>query len=86
LRLVLLPRLRRPLGFGAGVAVAFAMGDLGVIALFATEAPTLPLQVMRLMGAFRMDEAAGAALLLVVMAFAGFALCDRWGRGGDAQP
>ena len=85
LRLVLLPRLRRPLGFGAGVAVAFAMGDLGVIALFATEAPTLPLQVMRLMGAFRMDEAAGAALLLVVMAFAGFALCDRWGRGGDAQ-
>ncbi len=85
LRLVLLPRLRRPLGFGAGVAVAFAMGDLGVIALFATEEPTLPLQVMRLMGAFRMDEAAGAALLLVAMAFGAFALCDLWGRGGDAR-
>jgi thiamine transport system permease protein len=34
LRLAILPRLRRPLGFGAGLAAAFSMGDLGVIALF----------------------------------------------------
>ena len=33
LRHVTLPRLARPLGFGAGIAAALSMGDLGVIAL-----------------------------------------------------
>ena len=43
------------------------MGDLGVIALFAGDREaTLPLLVQRLMGAYRMEEAAAAALLLVV--------------------
>jgi thiamine transport system permease protein len=31
LRLITLPRLARPLGFGAGLAAALSMGDLGVI-------------------------------------------------------
>lgn len=52
LRLVTLPRLARPLGFGAGLAAALSMGDLGVIALFAGErSVTLPLMVQQLMGA-----------------------------------
>ena len=42
---------------------------------------TLPLLVQRLMGAYRMEAAAGAALLLVAAAFAVFWICDRWGRG-----
>ncbi len=47
------------------------MGDLGVIALFAGEqSATLPLVVQRLMGAFRMEAAAGAALVLVSSASA----------------
>ena len=51
LRHVLLPRIRRPLGFGAGLAAAMAMGDLGVITLFATpQSGTLPLEMFRLMG------------------------------------
>ncbi|MBD3764010.1 MAG: thiamine/thiamine pyrophosphate ABC transporter permease ThiP [Rhodobacterales bacterium] len=84
LRLVL-PRLRRPLGLAAGLVVALAMGDLGVIALFAGEAEaTLPLIVHRLMGAYRMQAAAGAALVLVALSFALFFLCDRWGRGDAA--
>ncbi|HBM59065.1 MAG TPA: thiamine/thiamine pyrophosphate ABC transporter permease ThiP, partial [Citreicella sp.] len=64
LRLVLLPRLRRPLGFAAGLTAALSIGDLGVIALFANpDRATLPLQVYRLMGSYQMDAAAGAALL-----------------------
>ena len=34
LRWVLLPRLKRPLAFAAGLSAALSMGDLGVIALF----------------------------------------------------
>ena len=80
LRLVTLPRLRRPLGFAAGLAAALSMGDLGVVALFASEDATLPLQLSRLMGAYRLEDAAGAALLLLVLALALFAACDAWGR------
>lgn len=82
---LVLPRLRRPLGLAAGLVAALAMGDLGVIALFAGEAEaTLPLIVHRLMGAYRMQAAAGAALVLVALSFALFFLCDLWGRGDAA--
>lgn len=81
LRYLILPRLRRPLGFAMGVSAALCMGDLGVIALFATEGgATLPLLVQRLMGAYRMDQAMGAALVLVSLSFALFALFDTLGR------
>ena len=83
--LVILPRVRRPLGFAAGLAAALSMGDLGVIALFAGQAQeTLPLAMYRLMGAYRMDAAASAALLLVGLSFALFWICDRWGRANAA--
>ncbi|OZA06821.1 MAG: thiamine/thiamine pyrophosphate ABC transporter permease ThiP, partial [Rhodobacterales bacterium 17-64-5] len=81
LRWLTLPRLARPLGLGAGLAAALAMGDLGVVALFAgPDQATLPLMVQRLSGAYRMDQAAAAALLLVSLSFALFALCDLGGR------
>ena len=81
LRLLWLPRLRRPLGFSAGLAAALSMGDLGVIALFADpEAATLPLSLYRLMAAYRMEEAAGAALLLLTLSLTLFWLFDRGGR------
>lgn len=85
MRWVLLPRLRRPIGFAAGLTAALSMGDLGVIALFADpERATLPLQMYRLMSAYRMDQAAGAALLLMALALALFWLLDRGGRGHAA--
>ena len=81
LGLVVLPRVRAPLGFAVGLAAALSMGDLGVVALFAgTQEATLPLQIYRLMGAYRMDDAAGAALLLALLSFGVFWMCDMWGR------
>jgi thiamine transport system permease protein len=80
-RLVLWPRLRRPIGFGAGLAAALSMGDLGVIALFADpETATLPLALYGLMTAYRMDEAYAAALLLLTLSIALFWFFDRGGR------
>ena len=81
LRLVALPRLARPLGFGAGLSAAFAMGDLGVIALFASDREaTLPLVIERLMGSYRMDQAMAAALVLVSSSLALFWAFDAGGR------
>ena len=81
LRLLTLPRLARPLGFGAGVAAALSMGDLGVIALFASEnGVTLPLVIQRLLGAYRMEQAAAASLLLVTASFGLFFAFDQLGR------
>ncbi len=80
-RIVVLPRMRRPLGFAAGLAAALSMGDLGVIALFAEPGgATLPLQLYRLMAAYRMDEAGAAALLLLVLSLLLFWIFDRGGR------
>ena len=80
-RIVLLPRLRRPLGFGGGIAAALSMGDLGVITLFSTgERSTLPHEMYLLMGAYRMDAAAGAALVLVSLSLGLFWLFDQGGR------
>jgi thiamine transport system permease protein len=85
LALITLPRLARPLGFGAGVAAALSLGDLGVIALFAGEGQaTLPLVIQRMMGAYKMQAAAGASLVLVMLGFALFALFDLGGRRAAA--
>lgn len=80
-KLIVLPRLRRPLGFALGVTAALSMGDLGAIALFAGEgSATLPLIIQRLMGAYRIDAAAGASLILMMASFALFWICDHGGR------
>lgn len=80
-RLAILPRLRRPLGFGAGLAAAFSMGDLGVIALFSSPGQTtLPMEMYRLMGSYRTDDAEGAAVLLLLLALGLFWAFDRGGR------
>ena len=80
-RWLILPRIARQVGFAAGLTAALSVGDLGVIALFAdSERATLPLQMYRLMGAYKMDAAAGAALLLLGMALGLFWLFERGGR------
>ena len=85
LRLLTLPRLRAPIGFAAGLSAALAMGDLGVVTLFADpERGTLPLALYQLMGAYRMDAAAGAAVLLLALSLALFWLFDRGGQADAA--
>lgn len=81
LRLLILPRLRRPLAFAGGLAAALAAGDLGAVALFADPArPTLPMQLYALAGSYRTDAAAGASILLMGLAFLLFSLIDRTGH------
>jgi thiamine transport system permease protein len=81
MRWLILPRMRKSLGFSAGLSAALSMGDLGVVALFADpERATLPLQMYRLMGAYRMEAAAGAGLILLVLSLGLFWIFDRGGR------
>ncbi len=85
LRWLVLPRLARPLGFCAGIAAALSMGDLGAIALFAGERQaTLPLVIQQLTGAYRIEAAAAAALILVALSFALYWACDAGGRRAAA--
>ena len=77
-RLVLWPRLRRPAGFALGLGAALSLGDLGVIVLFAqTGSETLPMQMHRLMGAYRSDAASGAAVLLLSLSLGAFVAVER---------
>ena len=83
-RVMLLPMLRRPMGFAAGLTAALSMGDLGVIILFADpERATLPLQMYRLMTAYQMESASAAALLLLTLSLGLFWLFDKGGRYGS---
>ena len=81
LRLAILPRMTRAIRFSAGLTAALSMGDLGVAALFGDpERATLPVEVFRLMGAYRMEAASGAALLLLGLSLGVFWVIDRGGR------
>jgi len=75
------PRLRRPVGFSAGLAAALSMGDLGVITLFAPpDVATLPLIMYHMMSSYQLEAAAGVALLLVSLSLALFWIFDKGGR------
>ena len=78
LRLVDWPVLRRPLALAIAFAMALSIGDLGVIALFGSEDfTTLPFLLYRRFGSYRIDDAAGLALILAVYCLALIALADQ---------
>ncbi|GHA56074.1 thiamine/thiamine pyrophosphate ABC transporter permease ThiP [Amylibacter ulvae] len=80
-RIAIWPRLKRPIGFAAGLSAALSMGDLGVIALFAPpDIETLPLMMYRLMAAYQLKMASGVALLLISLSLILFWLFDRGGQ------
>lgn len=82
-RYLIWPAIRKPAGFATGLAAALSMGDLGVITLFAPpNVETLPLVMYRLMGTYRLDQAASVALILVVLTLTLFWIFDRGGRLG----
>jgi thiamine transport system permease protein len=81
-RLVDWPALRRPLLTAGAFAMALSLGDLGVIALFGSDAvQTLPYLLLQRMGSYRTADAAGIALLLGLLCLVLMWLADR-GAGG----
>lgn len=85
-RWVIWPRLRRPMGFSAGLISALSMGDLGVITLFGdAERATLPFKIHQLMGSYRMEQAASGAVLLLILSLGLFWGFDKLGRRNAAH-
>ncbi|GHD18589.1 thiamine/thiamine pyrophosphate ABC transporter permease [Tianweitania populi] len=81
LRLIDWPSLRRPLLAAFAFAMALSLGDLGVIALFGSDAvKTLPYLLLERMGSYRTADAAGLGLFLALLTLALMLLSDRLGR------
>ena len=81
LRLIDWPQLRRAVALAFVLAVMVSFGDLGVIAFFGTEDfVTLPFLLFQRLGSYRTDDAAGLALILMLLALALAGLADRLGE------
>jgi thiamine transport system permease protein len=81
LRIIDLPVLRRPILTAAAFAMALSLGDLGVVALFGSDAvQTLPYLLLARMGSYRTDDAAGIALILGLLCLSLLWLADRLAR------
>ena len=80
------PLIARDAGLVVALGFCFSLGDLGVIALFGTQNfATLPLLMVRALGAYRSHEAAAIAALMLVLTIAAFmALPKLFGRLGRA--
>jgi len=72
------PMIRKPAAFSLALGGALSFGDMGVAALFDTTGHiTLPVMLYQRMSAYRFDEAAVTALVLVLMCVALFWIMDR---------
>jgi thiamine transport system permease protein len=79
------PLLARDVGLVLALAFCFSLGDLGVIALFDTkDFVTLPLLMVRALGAYRTNDAGTIAALMLVITIVAFtvlpALFERLSR------
>lgn len=76
--LVEYPLLGRDLGVALALAFCFSLGDLGVIALFGTQDfETLPLMMFRALGAYRSNDAAAIAAILLIGTVIAFTLLPK---------
>lgn len=81
-RLIDWPTMRRAVATAFMFALALSLGDLGVIALFGSDAvQTLPYVLMASMGSYRTADAAGIALLLGVVCLGLTLFSDLIARG-----
>lgn len=79
LLLIDLPVLRRPLGLAAAMAFVLSLGDLTAITLFGSQnLMTLPALIYAQMGIYRIDAAAGSALILALFSMTIITLLDKW--------
>lgn len=81
------PLIGREAGVVLALAFCFSLGDLGVIALFGNEDfATLPLLMYRALGAYRSNDAATIAALMLCITIAAFVLLPRlFGKLTDAR-
>ncbi len=85
-RLVYWPVLKRPICYALALATTLTAGDMGVIALFGTERlSTLPLLIYRLLGGWRLEQAAVAALCLCALCLLLFWLLEQLARLGRGE-
>jgi thiamine transport system permease protein len=87
LRWVELSALRRPIAQALAFACVLSLGDFGVIALFGNENfRTLPFYLYQQIGAYRSQDGAVTALLLLLLCFLLFTLIEKLpGRHADAE-
>ena len=72
------PYIKSSLGYVFALAFCFSLGDLGIIALFGSdEFTTLPWYLYQLMGSYRTTDAAGVALVLLVLVLSVFIALPR---------
>jgi thiamine transport system permease protein len=72
------PLIARDAGLVIALSFCFSLGDLGVIALFGTQDfTTLPLLMVRAIGAYRTHDAATIAALMLVLTIAAFVVLPR---------
>lgn len=81
------PLIARDAGLVLALSFCFSLGDLGVIALFGTQNfTTLPLLMVRALGAYRTNDAAAIAALMLVLTIAAFVALPRlFGKIADAR-
>ena len=72
------PLVGRDIGVTIALAFCFSLGDLGVIALFGTQDfQTLPLMMYRALGAYRNNDAAAIAAILLIGTIIAFVALPR---------
>jgi thiamine transport system permease protein len=81
------PLVAHEAGLAVALAFCFSLGDLGVIAFFGTQDfATLPLLLSRALGAYRTNDAAAIAALMLILTIAAFVLLPRlFGRLAHAR-
>ena len=73
--------LRAPITAALAFAAALSLGDLGVVAMFGSDSlQTLPSLLFARLGSYRSDDAAGLALLLMVLCLGLLWLADIWSK------
>jgi len=83
-RYVEAPMLRPDLALVFALAFCFSLGDLGVISLFGTgDFSTLPWLMYRSLGAYRTNDAAAIAAVMMLMILAVFWLAPKLAQRGD---
>ncbi len=87
LRIIELQALKRPIAQALAFACVLSIGDFGVVALFGNEDfRTLPFYLYQQIGAYRSDDGAVTALLLLLLCLALFTLMEKLpGRHADTD-